>query len=94
MALVELCWVLGSSLGLDRSKLVDALEALLRTTELMVEQAEVVWKSVRVCRHSAADFADCLIEPVGTAAGCERTHDLRLGAAKHSGMILIAASPA
>ena len=65
------------------------LEALLRTKELMVERAEVVWKAVRIYRGSKADFADCLIACAASAAGCERTMTFDRGAAKHAGMSLI-----
>ncbi len=91
VTLVELCWVLGSSYALDRSRLVEALEALLRTRELVIEEAEVAWQSVRRYRDSAADLADCLIERLGAAAGCRHTVTFDRGAAKHCGMVLIAA---
>lgn len=91
VTLVELCWVLGSSYALDRSRLVEALEALLRTRELVIEEAEVAWQSVRRYRDNAADFADCLIERLGAAAGCRHTVTFDRGAAKHCGMVLIAA---
>lgn len=94
VALVELCWVLGSSYGLDRTQLVEALEALLRTRELVIERAEVAWQSVRRYRDSAADFADCLIERLGAAAGCRRTITFDRGAAQHCGMVLLADSSA
>lgn len=89
VSVVELVWVLGASYGLDRTQLADALEALLRTKELMVERAEVVWKAVRGYRDSKADFADCLIACCATTAGCERTMTFDRGAAKHAGMSLI-----
>ncbi len=89
VTLVELGWVLASSYGLGRAQLVESMEALLRTRELVVEQAEVVWKSVRAFQGSAADFADCLIERLGASAGCERTMTFDRGAARHCGMVLV-----
>lgn len=89
VSVTELVWVLGACYGLDRAQLTDALEALLRTKELMVERAETVWKAVRVYRDSRADFADCLIACCAASAGCEHIMTFDRGAAKHAGMSLI-----
>ncbi|KZC36762.1 MULTISPECIES: PIN domain-containing protein [Rhodanobacter] len=89
VSVIELVWVLGAAYGLDRAQLTEALEALLRTRELIVERAEVVWKAVRIYRGSTADFADCLIACAATSAGCEHTMTFDRGAAKHAGMRLM-----
>ncbi|TAM59928.1 MAG: PIN domain-containing protein [Rhodanobacter sp.] len=90
VSVTELVWVLGACYRLDRAQLTDALEALLRTKELMVERAQIVWKAVRVYRNSKADFADCLIACCAASAGCEHIMTFDRGAAKHAGMSLIA----
>lgn len=90
VAVVELGWVLSSAYGLDRGQLVEAFEALLRTRELVVDQAETVWKALRVFQTTNADFADCLIERTSASAGCERTMTFDRGAAKACGMVLVA----
>jgi len=89
VSVTELVWVLGACYRLDRAQLTDALEALLRTKELMVERAQIVWKAVRVYRNSKADFADCLIACCAASAGCEHIMTFDRGAAKHAGMSLI-----
>lgn len=89
VAVVELAWVLTSCYALNRAQIVTAFEALLRTKELMLENAEVVWRAVRVYRDSSADFADCLVERSAAAAGCERTMTFDRGAAKNCAMTLI-----
>ena len=61
VVLVELVWVLESSYGIERARIAAALELLLRTRELRVEQAETAWHAVRMYRDSRADFADALI---------------------------------
>jgi predicted nucleic-acid-binding protein len=86
---VELVWVLSSCFDLGRSDLVQALDSLLRTKELVVERVEVVWKALRHFRVGSADFADCLIERSAAAAGCERTVTFDRAAAKHVGMALL-----
>jgi predicted nucleic-acid-binding protein len=69
---------------------VDAFEGLLRTKELKLERAEIVWKALRSFQHSTADFADALIAQSAASAGCTRTMTFDRGAAKTGGMTLIA----
>lgn len=89
VSVVELAWVLSSGYGLDRFQLVAALEGLLRTKEIVVEQAETVWKSLRLFRSANGDFAGCLIERSAAAAGCAWTMTFDRGAVKGCGMKLI-----
>ncbi len=89
VSIVELGWVLTSAYDLDRAQLVQAIEALLRTKEIVVGRAETVWKAIRVYQRANADFADCLIERTASAAGCERTMTFDRGAAKGCGMTLV-----
>lgn len=90
VSVVEIAWVLGSAYDLDRSQLVQAFEGLLRTKEIVIENAETVWKSVRNFQSSNADFADCLIERAAAVAGCEKTFTFDRAAAKGGGMTLLA----
>jgi len=89
VAIIELVWVLTSSFALVRNQVVQALEVLLQTKEVQVENAEVVWRAVRLYRASAADFADCLIERSAAAAGCARTMSFDRGAVKNCAMTLL-----
>ena len=89
VSVVELAWVLSSAYELDRDQLVEALEGLLRTKEIVVERAELVWKAVRVFHGANADLADCLIERSSAAAGCSRTMTFDRGAVKGCGMTLV-----
>lgn len=89
VAVIELVWVLLSSFELARTQVVQALEVLLRTKEIQVENAATVWRAVRLYRASAADFADCLIERSATATGCTRTMTFDRGAVKHCAMTMI-----
>jgi predicted nucleic-acid-binding protein len=89
VSLVELAWVLGSAYELDRDQLVEALDGLLRTKEVVVERAETVWKALRIFQNANADLADCLIERSAASAGCERTVTFDRGAVKGCGMTLV-----
>jgi predicted nucleic-acid-binding protein len=89
VSVVELAWVLSSAYALDRGQVVQAFESLLRTKEIAVERAEIVWKALRVFQSANADFADCLIERSAAVAGCDRTMTFDRGAAKSCGMTLV-----
>jgi predicted nucleic-acid-binding protein len=89
VALVELAWVLSSCFELSREQLADALEALMRTKEIVVERADTAWRAVRAFRGGSADFADCLIERSAAAAGCSKTVTFDRAAAKSAGMTLV-----
>jgi predicted nucleic-acid-binding protein len=89
VCVVELFWVLSSSYGLSRAQFAQALEALLRTKELVVDRADQVLKALRVFNATSADLADCLIERAAAHAGCARTLTFDIGAAKAAGMTLI-----
>ena len=89
VAVVELVWVLGGCFALQRAQLADAVEALLRSKEMRVERAELVWQALRLFRASSADFADALIERSAAAAGCDRTMTFDRAAVKGCGMQLL-----
>jgi predicted nucleic-acid-binding protein len=86
VSVVELVWVLQTCYQSARSEVVAVLETLLRTRELTIEQAEVIWQALRRFTHTKADFADCLIERCAHAAGCEYTATFDVNAAKATGM--------
>jgi len=86
VSIVELVWVLQSCYQSAKSDVVMVLETLLRTRELTVEHAEIIWQALRTFVANKADFADCLIERCAHAAGCEYTATFDLSAIKTTGM--------
>jgi predicted nucleic-acid-binding protein len=54
-----------------------------------VENAEIVWKALKVFSSTKADFADCLIERTCHDAKCEYTATFDAKAAKMAGLRLI-----
>jgi len=86
VSIVELVWVLQSCYQSAKSDVVMVLETLLRTRELTVEHAEIIWQALRTFVANKADFADCLIERCAHAAGCEYTATFDLNAIKTTGM--------
>lgn len=89
VSIVELGWVLAAAYGLSREQVVQALELLLRTKEIVIDHGEQVSQALRAFKTSSADFADCLIERSAAGAGCDRTMTFDVGAAKAAGMTLI-----
>lgn len=89
VAVVELCWVLTSCYGADREQVLQVLDVLLRSKQLIVDRADQVVRAMRAYGTGSADFADCLIERVSAAAGCSQTMTFDPTAAKTAGMTLI-----
>ena len=90
VSVVELYWVMTSSYELTGQQVSQALQAILRTKQLLVERADQVMRALRVFDEGKADFADCLIERSAAGAGCTQTMTFDVGASKHAGMTLIA----
>jgi predicted nucleic-acid-binding protein len=89
VAVVELVWVLSGSYGLARAQVATALEALLRSKELLIDRAALVSQAVSRYAISGADFADALIERIAAAKGCAATMTFDAGAVKASAMTLV-----
>jgi predicted nucleic-acid-binding protein len=89
IVVVELVWVLQSCYQVKRDEIVRILETLLRSKELIVERAELVWQALRHFTPGQADFADCLIERCGHAAECRHTLTFDRNAAAGAGMQLL-----
>ncbi len=89
VSVVELYWVLTSSYELSGQQVGQALEAILRTKQFLVERADQLMRALRVFGEGRADFADCLIERSAAGAGCNQTMTFDVGASKFAGMTLI-----
>ena len=89
VSVVELVWVLSSSYKLTRSQITQVLDVLLRSKQLLVDQAEHVVRALRAYSAGTADFADCMIERTASAAGCAKTMTFDVAAAKTAAMTLI-----
>jgi len=89
VSLVELVWVMQGCYNATKPEIAAILEMLLRTQELVVENAETAIKALNIFAGSKADFSDCLIERSANKAGCEYTVTFDGNAAKTSGMRLV-----
>jgi predicted nucleic-acid-binding protein len=88
VVMAELVWVLEGCYDTAKRDVVAILQRILRTKQFAIENAETVWKAVRLFETSHADFADCLIDRTAAAHDCEYTATFDRGAAK-AGMRLI-----
>lgn len=89
VSVIELVWVLSSCFDLTREQIAQALDALLRAKQLVVDQTDQVMRALRTYNSSSADFADCLIERTASSAGCTKTLTFDVAASKQAGMTLI-----
>ena len=89
VAVVELAWVLTDCYKMTKGELCEVLETLLRTKEIVVAHADIVWLALRLFKGGNADFADCLIERFAGSDGCDYSATFDRNAAKHCGMRLI-----
>ena len=88
IVLVEVVWVSESCYGATREEIAEIVRRLLSIKQLVVQDAEIAWKALRLFKSSKADFADHLIERSAHAAGCERVMSFDKQAAK-TGMELL-----
>jgi len=89
VSLIELVWVLRSQYRLKKPETIKIVELLLDSPELMVENQTVVTLALRRFSQFKADFADCLIECSGAAAGCGETYTFDADASRFAGMRLL-----
>jgi AbrB family looped-hinge helix DNA binding protein len=83
--LVGARWQLRADSSVGRA----ALDALLRTKEVVIDRADQVMKALRAFNRGSVDIADCLIESTAESAGCEKTVTFDVRTAKSAGMTLI-----
>ena len=73
VVLCEVVWVLESAYRYRREQIGDAVQALLLSDDLTLEQRDVIRSALYAFRTSRADFSDCLLGMSNGLHGCERT---------------------
>jgi predicted nucleic-acid-binding protein len=89
VGLIELIWVMKSCYSASKPEIVVIVDQLLRTQEILVENAETAFKALQLFSTSQVDFADCLIERSSVVAGCKKIFTFDKRAATLGGMMLI-----
>ena len=88
--LIDVAWVLAESYAADRKRVREVIERLLATKQIVIEQAELVWKALRAWESAPADFSDALIGQIAIAHGSEKTVTFDRAAAKLPGFQMLA----
>ena len=73
IVLIEICWVLESCYDQKKSNLMEVIEGLLTTKQLLVERAAIAHNALKKYRAGKGDFSDAVIEEICKEAGCEKT---------------------
>ncbi len=70
LVIAETVWVLGGVHGLDRQRIAAAVDMLLGTQDLSIQDAEVVASALDLFRSKpSVSFSDCLILELARKAG-------------------------
>jgi predicted nucleic-acid-binding protein len=88
-ALMELMWVMTRIYRVGRVSIIQILDTLLASRDIVIEQDDTVRNALQLYRSGNTDFPDCLIACSAKAAGCGRTVTLDRRAARDTGMQLI-----
>lgn len=88
VVLVEVVWVSESCYGAAREEVAEIVRRILSIRQLVVQDAETVWKALRLFESCKADFADCLIARSAVGAGCKSVVTFDKDASK-AGMTLL-----
>jgi predicted nucleic-acid-binding protein len=73
VTMVETIWVLDRSYGLSAADIVAAVERILQTSVLLVQNEQEVFTAMVALKTGAGSFSDALIGALGTRAGCAAT---------------------
>jgi predicted nucleic-acid-binding protein len=73
VAIVETVWVLDRVYGLSDHEIAAAVERILQTDVLLVENEQEVFAATVALKEASGSFADALIAALGARAGCART---------------------
>ncbi len=91
VVLAELVWVLESNYQLGREQLATLLDTLLRAQQLKFQDPDSANQALRDFRASKADYVDCLIQRLGSRAGCSHAMTFDRAASQINGMRLLGA---
>jgi predicted nucleic-acid-binding protein len=73
VAMAETAWVLERSYRLSDAEVAAAIERVLQTDNLVVEDQAAVFAAMIALREGLGTFADALIGALGAGAGCRYT---------------------
>ncbi len=77
VAMVETVWVLQRAYGLRPHEIVGAVERMLQTDVLVVENEQEVFTAMIALKEGQGSFADAVIAALGARVGCSSHADIR-----------------
>ena len=90
VVLAEITWVLSRAYKSSREDIARAIEGLLHSAELIVENADAAYRALAIYQASpSAEFADALIAETASLAGAAETVTFDKNAASSLGMRLL-----
>jgi predicted nucleic-acid-binding protein len=73
VAMVETAWVLKRAYKLSDRKVASAVERILQSDVLVVEDEQEVFSAMIALKEGRGSFSDALVAALGARAGCSRT---------------------
>ena len=73
IVICELVWTLRRGFRLGRGQIADAVDRLLKSRVLEIEDYDALGFALYLYQTSGADLADCLLGVTNGLLGCERT---------------------
>ncbi len=73
VTMVETVWVLGRAYGFVGQEIAAAVELLLQTDVLVIENEQEVFTAMIALKERRGDFSDAMIGVLGQKAGCKYT---------------------
>jgi predicted nucleic-acid-binding protein len=73
VAIVEIVWVLERAYELTPVEIVRAVERILQTDVLVVQDEQEVFTAMIALKNGQGSFADAVIAALGAKRGCSRT---------------------
>lgn len=68
---LELAWVLRKSFGRSRIDVLNALDGLLESRDIVMGDRKAIQSAVTACRTGSLEFADAYVKESCIRAGCE-----------------------
>lgn len=73
IVMCELVWVLETAYRFEKTSVLLAVERILETTPLIVEDRDLIYDTLEAFRSGSGDFSDYIIGIRNRAAGCQDT---------------------
>ena len=73
VTMVETVWVLDRAYGFIDQEIAAALERMIQTNVLLIENEQEVFTAMTALKQGRGTFADALIAALGAKAGCKHT---------------------